>query len=462
MKKLLPLDSYSKEEQMMIKKSLIIAIRQHDGQYRKSGEPYINHPIEVANILIQNGADYETVSAGLLHDVIEDTDMTLKKLSEETNPTIAYLVNGVTKIATLNSNKASMEATLKKEIIYLIKDIRIIQIKLADRTHNMRTLEFMSKEKQQEKAEETLNVYSPLAREIGAFRIKKELEELAFSYVDPDYYQIVKEERETLVNKYSQKLNSVLYHITELLATRKIANDMKIQFKSIYELYEDIKKNQSFDINDALKLKIVTDSVGHCYEILGIINSCYKVKGSLKDYISNPKPNGYQSLHSTIFIGNGDILLTKIRTQEMEHTATYGLSYSQYKKERAQDLALYIGNIRKEYKNDGLFIEKIQNELFADKVLVYTKDGQRKEFPKNSTIVDFAYSIHSELGNHMTGAIVNGNVESLNYILNEGDCIEIIVNYNRISPSINWTDYAYTTYAKNEINQSLKRIRRDI
>ena len=462
----------------MIEKAYRIAKNAHEGQFRKSGEPYIIHPLCVAIILADLELDKETIVAGLLHDAVEDTIMTTEEIQQEFGAEVALLVDGVTKLGQLSysADKVELQAeNLRKMFLAMAKDIRVILIKLADRLHNMRTLQYMKPEKQQEKARETMDIYAPIAMRLGISKVKVELDDLALKYLKPDvYYDLVekinlkKSEREDYVN---QVVGQVKRHMEDAGIKAQVDGRIK-HFFSIYR--KMVNQDKTIDqIYDLFAVRILVDTVKDCYAALGVIHEMYKpIPGRFKDYIAMPKPNMYQSLHTTLIGPKGQPFEIQIRTFEMHKTAEYGIA-AHWKYKESSDGKKPIG-IREEEKLNWLrqilewqkdmsdnkeFLSLLKNDLdlFADNVYCFTPQGDVKTLPNGSTPIDFAYSGHSAVGNNMVGARVNGKLVPIEYVINNGDRIEIITSQNSQGPSRDWLKIVKSTQAKNKINQWFKQ-----
>ena len=460
----------------LIEKAYRLASDAHKDQARKSGEPYIIHPLYVAIILADLEMDKETIVAGLLHDVVEDTFFTTEEIEEAFGNDVALLVDGVTKLGRLQYDEDKIEVqaeNLRKMFLAMAKDIRVIIIKLADRLHNMRTLEHMAPEKQQEKARETLDIYSPIAQRLGISKVKVELDDLSLKYLEPDiYYDLVdklstrKSERE----KYVQDIvNEVSVHIQNAGIEAKIDGRVK-HFFSIFKKMRN--QNKTIDqIYDLFAVRIIVDSVKDCYAALGVIHEMYKpIPGRFKDYIAMPKDNMYQSLHTTLIGTAGQPFEIQIRTYEMHRTAEYGIAAHWKYKEVSDGKKISTGEEEKlawlreilEWQQDTsdnrefLNLLKSDLDLFADNVYCFTPTGDVKNLPAGSNPIDFAYSIHSAVGNKMVGARVNGKLVSIDYQICNGDKIEILTSQNSKGPSRDWLNVVKSTQAKNKINQWFK------
>ena len=460
----------------MIEKAYQVADRAHRDQVRKSGEPFIIHPLSVATILADLEMDKETIAAGLLHDVVEDTILSIEDIEKEFGREIAYLVDGVTKLSKLQyqGNKMEFQAdNLRKMFLAMAKDIRVIIIKLADRLHNMRTLRFQPEEKQKEIARETLDIYSPIAQRLGISKIKVELDDLSLKYLQPDiYYDLVdkiavkKSEREKMVRDI---VLEVKHHMDE--AGIKTTVDGRVKhFFSIYK--KMVNQNKTLDqIYDLFAVRIYVDSVKDCYAALGIIHEMYKpMPGRFKDYIAMPKSNMYQSLHTTLIGPGGVPFEIQIRTYDMHKTAEYGIAaHWKYKEAsdgktpdmREEEKLAWLRQIlewQRDMSDNKEFLTIIKGDLnlFSDQVYCFTPTGDVITLPAGSTPVDFAYAIHSAVGNRMIGAKVNGKLVNIDYIISNGDRIEIITSQNSKGPSRDWLGIVKSTQARSKINQWFK------
>lgn len=457
----------------LIERAYKLANDAHKGQLRKSGEPYIIHPLCVAIILADLEMDKETIAAGLLHDVVEDTIFTTEEIKEQFGPDVALLVDGVTKLGQLQyvDDKIDMQAeNLRKMFLAMAKDIRVIIIKLADRLHNMRTLKHMAPEKQQEKARETLDIYSPIAQRLGISKLKVELDDLSLKYLEPEaYYDLVdkiairKSERERYVQAIADEVRT---HIENAGIKARVDGRVK-HFFSIYK--KMVNQHKTIDqIYDLFAVRIIVDTVKDCYAALGVIHEMYKpIPGRFKDYIAMPKDNMYQSLHTTLIGSTGQPFEIQIRTYEMHKTAEYGIAAHWKYKEASDGKKISTGEEEKlawlhqilEWQNDTSdnkeFMKLIKSDLdlFADTVYCFTPTGEVKTLPTGSTTVDFAYAIHSAVGNKMIGARVNGKLVTIDYQLKNGDKVEIMTSQNSKGPSLDWLNIVKSTQAKNKINQ---------
>ena len=462
----------------MIQKAYEVAREAHKDQRRKSGEPYIIHPLCVAIILADLELDKETIVAGLLHDAVEDTWMTYEEVEKEFGSEVALLVDGVTKLGQLNYSKDKVELqaeNLRKMFLAMAKDIRVILIKLADRLHNMRTLQYMKPEKQLEKARETMDIYAPIAMRLGISKIKVELDDLSLKYLKPEvYYDLVdkialrKSEREEFVN-------SIVRQVKQHMDDAGIKSQVDGRIKHFFSIYKKmVNQDKTIDqIYDLFAVRILVDTVKDCYGALGVIHEMYKpIPGRFKDYIAMPKPNMYQSLHTTLIGPNGQPFEIQIRTYEMHKTAEYGIA-AHWKYKESSDGKVPVGKQEEEKLNwlrqilewqrdmsdNREFMSLLKNDLnlFADNVYCFTPQGDVKTLPTGSTPIDFAYSVHSAVGNRMVGARVNGKLVPIEYEIQNGDRIEIITSQNSQGPSRDWLKLVKSTQAKNKINQWFKK-----
>lgn len=461
------------EDINQIKKAYDYAKDLHEGQFRQSGEPYIIHPLNVAYILAEMHADTDTICAGLLHDTLEDTNITKGEIIEEFNVNVASLVDGVTKISKMNfSSKQDQNlANTRKIITGITEDVRIIIIKLADRLHNMRTLEYKSEFKQKENSMETMEIFVPLAYYIGAYRIKSELEDISLQYLYPEKYKKIEDIKSKIELDSSSCLQEMLQTIKEILNNKDIPNEIKVRTKNIYGIYKRMEEGHKLsDIHDLLSLKIMVDEVSNCYQTLGIIHSQYHpINDKFKDYIYNPKTNMYRSLHTTVFGPEDRLVQTQIRTFDMDKVASFGLTaYWDISKGNARDTMQYdlknkyqffksLVEINKVFRDNQEFVRQIKSELFADKIYVYTTKGDVIELPKGSTPIDFAYKIHTDIGNTMVSAIVNDKAVDTDYVLHNKDRVRIITDILSYGPREDWIDKAKTTKAKRKIREFSKK-----
>lgn len=462
----------------IIKKAYDLACDAHKNQKRESGEPYVTHPIDVAVILAEMGMDTSTIAAGLLHDVIEDTEYTYDDIKSIFNEEIANLVQGVTKLGKIEyKTKEEQQAdNVRKMLLAMAKDIRVIIIKLADRLHNLRTLKYMPKEKQKQKAKETLDIYAPLAHRLGISKIKWELEDLSFRYLhEEEYYDLVKEiaekrvERETYISEIKEDLH-------KKLEESEIDSDIDGRPKHFYSIYKKmVNKNKSIEqIFDLTAIRILVNTVKDCYGVLGIVHTIYKpIPGRFKDYIAMPKANMYQSLHTTVIGPQGKTFEIQIRTFEMHKTAEYGIAaHWKYKEGDVQEdkdnsfenKLAWIRDMlewQKETSDAEEFIEGFKIDLFTDEVFVFTPKGVVINLPSGATPIDFAYRIHTDIGNRCVGAKVNGKIVPLDHKLKTGEIVEVLTSKNAKGPNIDWLNMAKSNQAKSKIRQWFKKIKKE-
>ena len=462
----------------MIEKAYQLAVKAHGDQRRKSGEPYIIHPLWVAIILADLEMDKETIAAGMLHDVVEDTEFTEEDIRKEFGGEVALLVDGVTKLGRLSysSDKLEVQAeNLRKMFLAMAKDIRVIIIKLADRLHNMRTLQFMTPEKQKEKAKETMDIYAPIAQRLGISKIKTELDDLALKYSQPEvFYDLVnqinarKTEREEFVEQ-------IVEEVSTHMKNANIKAEVNGRVKHFFSIYKKmVNQDKTVDqIYDLFAVRIIVESVKDCYAALGVIHEMYTpIPGRFKDYIAMPKPNMYQSLHTTLMSSVGQPFEIQIRTEEMHKTAEYGIAaHWKYKESndgkksveaQEEEKLSWLRQIlewQRDMSDNREFLNLIKGDLdlFAEDVYCFTPQGDVKNLPNGSTPIDFAYAIHSAVGNKMVGARVNGKLVNIDYKIQNGDRIEILTSQNSKGPSRDWLNIVKSTQAKNKINQWFKK-----
>ena len=459
-----------------VEKAYELAKSAHGDQRRKSGEPYIIHPLSVAIILAELEMDKETIIAGILHDVVEDTGVTDEQIEEEFGNEVASLVDGVTKLTQLNYSQDKIEVqaeNLRKMFIAMAKDIRVVVIKLADRLHNQRTMQYQTPEKQIEKSRETLDIYSPIAQRLGISKIKTELDDLALKYLEPDVYKELSEgikatraEREAFIRGITEEVEK---HLKEAGIEAEISGRAK-HFFSIYR--KMVNQHKTLDqIYDLFAIRIIVDSVKDCYAALGVIHEIYKpIPGRFKDYIAMPKPNMYQSLHTSLIAPNGTPFEIQIRTKEMHRIAEYGIAaHWKYKeaqegrttKETEAEKMIWLREVlewQRDMSDNKEFLDSLKNDfdLFNESVYCFTPTGDVKTLPVGSNPVDFAYSIHSAVGNKMIGAKVNGKLVTIDYEIQNGDQIEILTSANSRGPSRDWLKIVKSSQARNKISQWFK------
>ena len=462
----------------LIEKAYKTAKVAHEGQKRKSGEPYIIHPLCVAIILADLELDKETIVAGLLHDAVEDTWMTCEEVEKEFSAEVALLVDGVTKLGQLSysADKVEVQAeNLRKMFLAMAKDIRVILIKLADRLHNMRTLKYMRPEKQQEKARETMDIYAPIAMRLGISKIKVELDDLSLKYLKPDVYYDLVEKVAMRKNVREEFIASIVGEVSKHMVDAGIEAQISGRVKHFFSIYKKmVNQDKTIDqIYDLFAVRIMVDSVKDCYAALGVIHEMYKpIPGRFKDYIAMPKQNMYQSLHTTLIGPTGQPFEIQIRTFEMHRTAEYGIA-AHWKYKESSDGKAPVGKSEEEKLNwlrqilewqrdmsdNREFMSLLKNDfdLFADQVYCFTPQGDVKTLPNGSTPIDFAYCVHSAVGNRMVGARVNGKLVPIEYQIKTGDRIEVITSQNSQGPSRDWLKIVKSTQAKNKINQWFKK-----
>ena len=446
----------------------------HKDQKRKSGEPYITHPLAVAQIVAEElRLDSESIEAALLHDVIEDTEATEEQVAKLFSPTVASLVEGVSKLTRIqyaNKEDEQME-NLRKMLIAMSKDIRVILIKIADRLHNMRTMEYQSPAKQKQKSLETMEIYAPIAHRLGMQRIKWELEDLSLKYLDPVGFEEIVSRLNEKKQEYNDFMQRTQRQIDDRLTELRIQHIVYGRIKHPYSIYRKMfNQNRSLgEIFDLFAFRVVVENVGDCYNVLGVIHDLYKpILGRFKDYIGTPKPNGYQSLHTTVMGSDGIPFEVQIRTREMHEVAEYGVAAHWKYKQNGQGAGTEgkYEWVRKLLENqDGAdaedYIHSLKIDMFSDEVFVFTPNGDVQNLPAGATPIDFAYAIHSAVGNHMVGAKVNNRIVTFDYALKNGDIVEILTSKNAKGPSRDWMKIAKSSEARSKIRQWFKKERRD-
>ncbi len=462
------------EDWELVEQAYNFSVQAHSGQLRESGESYITHPLGVALILTELELDLVTIVAGLLHDVVEDTPVTLDQIQDQFGEEVAALVDGVTKLSRLDftSKEEQQAETLRKMFIAMAQDIRVVLIKLADRTHNLRTLRYLNTHKQKEIARETIEIYSPLAHRLGIYMIKWELEDLAFRYLQPDdYFELVdklakkRREREKFINR-------IIWILQDYLSEANIEAEIQGRPKHLYSIYNKMKSQGKdlSEIYDLTAIRIIVDTVKDCYHTLGIVHTIWKpIPGRFKDFIAMPKPNMYQSLHTTVFAAENELAEIQIRTWDMHRTAEYGIAaHWRYKEnvretETPDEKLTWLRQLlewQHDYRDARDFIKDLKGELFTDEVFVFTPKGDVIDLPAGSVTLDFAYKIHTDVGNHCTGAKVNGRLVPLDYQLKTGDMVEVVTS-KQGSPSRDWLKFVKTSHAKNKIRNWFKKERRE-
>ena len=445
----------------------------HDGQLRKSGEPYFIHPIAVAKILAQLGMDEETIVGGLLHDVVEDTEYTREELVVDFSEEIALLVDGVTKLGSIkfDTKEEAQAENLRKMFLAMSKDIRVLIIKLADRLHNMRTLEFMREEKKIEKSRETLDIYAPLASRLGIYTVKFELEDISLKYLHPQEYHTLEAEVTEKKEQRVQFINQVIEEIREALDQMNMKYDISGRSKHLYSVYKKmvLQHKQLDEIFDLTAVRVIVENVRDCYAVLGQVHTMWKpIPGRFKDYIAMPKPNMYQSLHTTVLGDNGEPFEIQIRTYEMHRVAEYGIAaHWKYKEgktkgdQNSEEMKLaWVRQTlewQKELNDPKEFMETLKMDLFSSQVFVFTPKGEVIDLPAGSTPLDFAFKIHTAVGCKCVGAKVNGKMVTIDHTLNNGDIVEIVTSSNSSGPSVDWLKIAKSSTARTKIRQWLKK-----
>lgn len=464
----------SKKELKVINDAYLFASTVHSGQKRLTGCDYIKHPLNVAYILSTINADYETIAAALLHDTIDIGNVKIDEIKDNFGSNIASLVEGVTKINRLNYNgdNESTIANYRKIFVGLTKDVRVIIIKLADRLHNMRTMSVLSKKKQKETSNETLAILTPIAHRLGMNKIKGELEDLSLRYSKHDAYFSIVERLNKTMQERTQYVNEMISNVSKLLNENGIKHEIKGRAKSIYSIYKKLDNGKKFsDIYDLLALRVFVSKVEECYQAMGLIHSVYKpVPKRYKDYIAMPKNNGYQSLHTTVFGKDGNFFEIQIRTYDMDKVAEHGVASHWSYKEKGKTLMQSAMEEKLQFfrsvmelndnSDDKEFINRVNEEVLSNVIYVYTPKGDVIELPLGSTPIDFAYRVHTDVGNKMVGALVNNNIVSLDYKLNDNDIVKINTNKNS-TPNRDWIDMCYTSQAKNKIRAFFNKTDKD-
>ncbi len=456
----------------LIQRAYVFSARAHEGQVRLSGEPYLAHPLHVAKILADMRLDEPTVAAGLLHDTVEDTDATIDEIADLFGEEVADIVDGVTKISMMDfESKAIAKAeNIRKMILAMAEDIRVLMVKLADRLHNMSTLDFQKSYKQILIAQETMDIYSPLANRLGLYMVKRDLEDLCLYYLKPDVYKDITDglARHTTIGK--EYVDKVVGLLGEILKDNEIPGNVYGRTKHKYSIHKKMQRQnlKLEEVHDIIAFRVITDSVKDCYSVLGLVHSMWKpVSGRFKDYISIPKANMYQSLHTTVIGPEGERIEIQIRTDEMQQVAEYGVAaHWQYKEsgtsasKQNRDAERFswlrqIMDWQRELEDPREFMASLRFDLFNEEVYVFTPAGEIKELPDGATPVDFAYSIHTEVGNHCAGAKVNGRLVPLNTSLKNGDTIEVITDKKR-KPSRDWLKFVKTAKARTRIKHYIR------
>ena len=454
------MDNPTEEDKKLIEKAYNFALNAHEGHVRKSGEPYFNHLYGTAYNIASIHADSKTIAAGFLHDTIEDTSVTEEEIKKEFGEEILFLVEGVTKLGKIRYHGTNRyNESLRKLFVAISKDLRVLIIKLSDRLHNMQTLEHVPKEKQLRIAKETLEIYAPLAYRMGIKTLQRELEDLSFSYVYPKEFEEIKKILKKKKDEVEKHLDNFEKSLKKELAKNNITDfKMDHRVKSMYSLYKKLVKYK-WDVEaiyDISALRVTVKEVSDCYRILGIVHGAWRpLPGRIKDYIASPKLNGYRSIHTTIFTGDGGIIEVQIRTEEMHNEAEYGvashLSYKEGKK--TSNWIQEMVDFQKEAGED--FLEHAKKDFFEERIFVFTPIGDVIDLPKDSTVIDFAYSVHTDLGNQLVGAKINGKFMAINTKLQSGDRVEVETKKNS-KPNKKWLENCKTTLARRRINHFLE------
>ena len=467
---------FPEEEGKNILRAYDYAFKHHEGQLRKSGEPYIMHPVAVAVNIEQMDLDAESIMAGLLHDTIEDTEASYAEVAKEFGEAVAMLVDGVTKLTQMEHTSYSTKEEqqvedLRKMFIAMAKDIRVVMIKLADRLHNMRTIQFQREQKQKDISVETMEIYAPLAHRLGIQKVKLELEDRSLKILDPVGYQEISDYLEEQNHGFADFLEETRVRIIEKLDQVGIQCQVKARLKSVYSIYRKLYgQNLRFsEMYDICATRVIVKSLADCYNVLGLIHDLYKpVPGRFKDYISTPKPNGYQSLHTVVIGTDGIPFEVQIRTEDMDHQAEYGIAaHWKYKNglkggHKEETFAWVRQLIESQQDSDATdFIKNVKTDMFADEVYVFTPQGDVINLPKGATPIDFAYAIHSAVGNRMTGAKVNGRIVPIDCELHSGEIVDVITSKNSTGPKRDWMQIVKTNGARTKIKQWFKKERRE-
>jgi GTP diphosphokinase / guanosine-3',5'-bis(diphosphate) 3'-diphosphatase len=476
-------DASELSDRQLICKAFNFAYKLHDGQRRKSGEPYIAHPIAVAGLLRDLGGSAPMIAAGFLHDVVEDTDVTLEQLEANFGTEVRLLVEGVTKLSNFNfSSKTERQAeNFRRMFMAMAKDIRVIVVKLADRLHNMRTLEHLKEEKQRRIAQETRDVFAPLANRLGIWRFKWELEDLSFKYLEPDEYRRIQSfvaEKRTIREEQLEKAKQILRDRLEPMHLKHL--EISGRPKHLFSIYQKMQRQQKEfkEIFDVAALRVIVNTNDECYRTLAVVHDCFRpIPGRFKDYIGMSKPNGYQSLHTSVMGLGGRPLEVQIRTEDMHHVAEYGIAAHWKYKETGHSITSqwspadekftwlrqlldWQSDLQSDQKDAQEYLDDLRANLFDREVYVFTPTGDLISLTQGATPIDFAYRIHSEVGNHCAGARVNGRIVTLDTVLQNGDTVEILTQKNA-HPSLDWLNFVMTASARNRIRQWYKRSRRD-
>ncbi len=459
-----------------LEKAYLKAKELHKDQKRKSGDPYIIHPMAVAKILAELGMDDVSIAAGFLHDVVEDTNCTLDQIREEFGEDVALLVDGVTKLTSFvyGGKRAAQDETIRKMFLAMTKDIRVLIIKLADRLHNLRTINYMTEAKIQEKCEGTLDIYAPLAARLGIYAFKFEMEDICFKNLEPEAYADIDEKMQRRAQNQGADIDEYISKIKESIAPLNIEYEIYGRHKHYYSIYKKMKvQHKNLDeIFDLTAIRVIVDSVKDCYAVLGAVHTIWKpIPGRFKDYIAMPKANMYQSLHTTVIGTNGYPFEIQIRTKEMHRIAEYGIAaHWKYKEgiqghENDEEKLAWVRQTlewQQEVSDSSEFVETLKMDLFTNQVFVFSPKGDVMELPSGSTPLDFAYKVHTAIGNKCVGARINGKMVPIDYTLQNGDLIDIVTSANSKGPSVDWLKIVKTNHAKNKIKQFLNKIDKSI
>lgn len=464
------IDGINKKDEELIKKAYEFAERAHEGQKRLSGDPYFSHVFETAKILAKLGMDTPTIVAGLLHDVLEDTKVTENEMKKEFGDNIVFLVNGVTKLGTLkyHGDERHVES-LRKFFVAMTNDLRVVIIKFADRLHNLRTLQFIREDKRERIAKESIEVYAPLANRLGMGKLKGEIEDAAFPFAYPKEYAQIEEIIKEKKDLYQKNLSEIQKELQKELNKNKIkVVEINYRMKHKYSLWKKLLRREMDleKVHDIVALRVVVNNIEECYKVLGIIHSIWNpLPGRIKDYIAVPKPNGYRSIHTTIFTGSGEVAEIQIRTKEMHAEAAYGIAahfaYKEKGKKTHDEKSKFkwieeLKNFNYDLDDPKKYLEHLKTDFFNNRIFIFTPKGDVVDLPEDSSPIDFAYSIHSDIGDHISGAKVNGKMVPILSKLKNGDIVEIITKKDS-HPSNKWLEHSKTNIAKKNIKSYLEK-----
>jgi GTP pyrophosphokinase len=464
-------NTHPKADLELVRRAYDFACQAHGDQMRKTGEPYIQHPLHTAFILAQIRSDIPTIIAGLLHDVPEDTSTTLQDIQKEFGEEVAHLVEGITKLSKIKYRGiARYRESLRKMFLAMAEDLRVILIKFADRLHNLRTLDALPPEKQKRITQETLEIYAPIAGLLGIWSMKWQMEDICFKYLYPEEYKQLEYryeiEKKTELNQYIEKVKKI---VTEKLNQEKIPHEISGRFKHLYSIWQKMQaKDRAFnEIYDVFALRIIVPTVADCYKALGIVHATWRPSyNRFKDYIAVPKPNGYRSIHTTVFGPDSQPTEFQIRTAEMQEESVYGISAHWYykqlrgdEKEKMPKWVQEILEIQRKATSSRAFINEVKLHIFQDRIFVFTPRGDVHDLPSGATPVDFAYAVHSDIGNKCVSARINHSMGALDQKLKNGDMVEIITDQNRAGPNYDWLGFVKTRRAQEKIKQYAKRSR---